>query len=54
LERSPRAVQAGPAARLIAQVLLLAAPAGTTIGLSAGAWVVALTCRRNEAEGVPG
>ena len=39
---------------LIAQVLLLAALAGTAIGLSAGAWVVGLTCRRRAAEGVPG
>jgi phosphatidylglycerophosphate synthase len=42
-ERSPRAVQTGPLAGLIAQVLLLAALAGT-VGLSARAWVVGLTC----------
>ncbi|TMM07892.1 MAG: CDP-alcohol phosphatidyltransferase family protein [Actinobacteria bacterium] len=42
-ERSQRAVQTGPLAGLIAQLLLLAALAGT-VGLSAGAWVVGPTC----------
>ncbi len=42
-ERSPRAVQTGPLAGLIAQVLLLAGLAGT-VGLRAGAWVVGPTC----------
>jgi phosphatidylglycerophosphate synthase len=42
-ERSPRAVQTGPLAGLIVQALLLAALAGT-VGLSARAWVVGLTC----------
>ena len=46
--RAPRpermhAVHAGPLTGLIAQVLLLAALAGT-VGLSAGGWVVGLTC----------
>jgi phosphatidylglycerophosphate synthase len=38
-----RAVQAGPATGLIAQVLLLAALAGT-VGLSGAGWVVGVTC----------
>ena len=38
-----RAVQAGPATGLIAQVLLLAALAGT-IGLGGAGWVVGVTC----------
>src|SRR5947208_12512237 len=42
-ERSQRAVQTGPLAGLIAQLLLLAALAGT-VGLSAGALVVGPTC----------
>ena len=38
-----RAVHAGPATGLIAQVLLLAALAGT-VGLSGAGWVVGVTC----------
>ena len=38
-----RAVQAGPATGLIAQVLLLAALAGT-VGLGGAGWVVGVTC----------
>jgi hypothetical protein len=53
-ERSPRAGQTGRAAGLIDQVLLLAALAGTTMGISAGAWVVGLTFLRRAAEGVRG
>ena len=41
--KTVRAVQAGPVTGLIAQVLLLAALAGT-VGLSGAGWVVGVTC----------
>ena len=41
--RTPAAIKGGPLAGLTAQMLLLAALAGT-VGLGAGAWLVGLTC----------
>jgi len=53
-ERSPRAVQTGPASGLITLRLVLAALARTTIGTNVAAWVIGFTSRRKTAEGVSG